>query len=159
MGQIAIDVRNVTMVFNLARDKTDSLKEYFVKRIKKQIHHEEFYALQNVSFQVEKGSSFALIGANGSGKSTMLKIIAGIYRPTKGSVEINGNIAPLIELGSGFDGDLTAEENIYLNGALLGRNRKMMAECFESIMDFAELWDFRDVPHDCKAWFCHSDQR
>ncbi|MEY8413822.1 ABC transporter ATP-binding protein [Lachnospiraceae bacterium 62-26] len=143
---IVIDVKNVSMKFNLASEKFDSFKEYVIKSIKKQVCFEEFWALQDVSFQVEKGESLGLIGLNGSGKSTMLKTIAGVLKPTKGSVEIKGSIAPLIELGAGFDMDLTAHENVFLNGALLGYGRAEMEAHMQNIIDFSELKDFMDVP-------------
>ena len=141
-----IQVEDVSMRFNLAQEKTETLKEYAVKLMKHQLFFNEFYALQNVSFRVEPGESVALIGRNGSGKSTMLKLIAGVMYPTTGSVTVNGEIAPLIELGAGFDLDLTARENVFLNGAVLGHDRAYMQEHFNSIIDFAELWDFVDVP-------------
>lgn len=118
-----IQVEDVSMRFNLAQEKTETLKEYAVKLMKHQLFFNEFYALQNVSFRVEPGESVALIGRNGSGKSTMLKLIAGVMYPTTGSVTVNGEIAPLIELGAGFDLDLTARENVFLNGAVLGHDR------------------------------------
>ena len=141
-----IEVKNVSMRFNLATEKTDTIKEYFVKLLKRQLMFNEFYALKGVSLTVNRGEAVALIGANGSGKSTLLKCIAGVLHPTTGSIEVRGSIAPLIELGAGFDPDLTARENIYLNGAVLGHDRKFMDEHFKSIVDFAELWDFIDVP-------------
>lgn len=141
-----IQVKNVTMRFNLAEEKTDTIKEYILKFLKGKLHFNEFFALKNVSFSVKRGESVALIGINGSGKSTMLKIIAGVMYPTKGSVTVNGSIAPLIELGAGFDMDLTARENIYLNGAVLGYDREFMDQHFDEIMEFSELWDFVDVP-------------
>ena len=145
-SDIIIDVNNVTMRFNLAEEKTDSLKEYVLKLISGKLHFNEFYALINVSFQVKRGESVALIGKNGSGKSTMLKIIAGVMYPSEGTVAVGGSIAPLSELGAGFDMDLTARENIYLNGAVLGHDRKFMDQHFNEIVDFAELWEFIDVP-------------
>lgn len=145
-SDIIIDVNNVTMRFNLAEEKTDSLKEYVLKLISGKLHFNEFYALKNVSFQVKRGESVALIGKNGSGKSTMLKIIAGVMYPTEGSISINGSIVPLIELGAGFDPDLTARENIYLNGAVLGYDRDFMNRHFEEIVEFSELESFIDVP-------------
>lgn len=141
-----IEVKNVSMRFNLATEKTDTIKEYFVKLLKRQLMFHEFYALKDVSLTVNRGEAVALVGANGSGKSTLLKCIAGVLYPTKGNIEVRGSIAPLIELGAGFDPDLTARENIYLNGAVLGRDRKFMDNHFNSIIDFAELWDFVDVP-------------
>lgn len=141
-----IEVKNVSMRFNLAKERTDTVKEYIVKLLKRQLMFNEFYALKDVSLTVNRGEAVALIGANGSGKSTLLKCIAGVLYPTTGSIEVRGSIAPLIELGAGFDPDLTARENIYLNGAVLGHDRKFMDAHFKSIVDFAELWDFIDVP-------------
>lgn len=138
---------NVSMYFNLASERVDSLKDLLIKKIKFQsCSFDEFWALNNISFSVDKGESCALIGANGSGKSTMLKIISGILTPTKGSVEVNGSIAPLIELGAGFDYELTGRENIFLNGAILGYSKKLMLEKYDEIIDFSELRDFIDVP-------------
>lgn len=141
-----IDVNNVTMRFNLAEEKTETIKEYFVKLVSGKLHFNEFFALKNVSFQVKRGEAVALIGKNGSGKSTILKILAGVMYPTKGTVTVNGSIAPLIELGAGFDIELTARENIYLNGAILGHDRKFMDQHFEEIVEFSELREFLDVP-------------
>lgn len=148
MGQeeYAVEVDHVTIRFNLASEKVDNLKEYVIKLVKKQLIFQEFFALQDVSFKVKKGEAWALIGVNGSGKSTMLKAISGILKPYKGRIKIHGGIAPLIELGAGFDSDLTARENIYLNGTILGHSRKYMEKHFDEIVDFAELWDFLDVP-------------
>ena len=141
-----ISVNNVSMVFNLASEKVDSLKEYVLKLVKRQLMMQPFQALTDVNLEIEPGDAVALIGVNGCGKSTLLKIIAGVMHPTKGSVAVRGSIAPLIELGAGFDMDLTARENVFLNGAVLGHNRKFMEDHFNSIIDFAELWDFVDVP-------------
>ena len=124
--ELIIKVDHVSMKFNLASEKFDSLKEYIIKSLKKQVSYNEFWALKDVSFEVYRGESLGLIGLNGSGKSTMLKTIAGVLKPTKGSVSVLGTVAPLIELGAGFDFDLTARENIFLNGALLGYSREMM---------------------------------
>ena len=142
-----IVVDNVSMRFNLASERVDSLKDLLIKKIKFQsVSFDEFWALRNISFSVDKGESCAFIGANGSGKSTMLKIISGILTPTKGSVEVNGSIAPLIELGAGFDYELTGRENIFLNGAILGYSKKLMLEKYDEIIDFSELRNFIDVP-------------
>lgn len=142
-----IIVDNVSMRFNLASERVDSLKDLLIKKLKFQsVTFEEFWALRDITFSVDKGESCALIGANGSGKSTMLKIISGILAPTKGSVQVNGSIAPLIELGAGFDYELTGRENIFLNGAILGYSRKLMLEKYDEIVDFSELRDFIDVP-------------
>lgn len=142
----AVQIKDVSVKFNLAREKVDSLKEYFVRLLKGSHKVDEFFALKNVSFNIEKGDSFALVGSNGSGKSTMLKVISGIYKPTSGNLVVNGRIAPMIELGAGFDMDLTARENVFLNGAVLGYSRDFMKQNFNAIIDFAELWDFVDVP-------------
>ena len=142
----AVEVDHVTIRFNMASEKVDNLKEYVIKLIKKQLTFQEFFALQDVSFKVKKGEAWGLIGVNGSGKSTMLKAISGILKPYKGSIKVHGEIAPLIGLGAGFDPDLTARENIYLNGTVLGHSKKYMDEHFSEIVDFAELWDFLDTP-------------
>ena len=141
-----ISVDHVSMRFRLASEKVDSLKEYFIKTLKSQISTNEFWALNDVSFQIQKGDALGLIGLNGSGKSTMLKIIAGVLKPTKGSVAVRGEVAPLIELGAGFDYDLTASENIFLNGALMGRSHEEMESYYDGIVEFSELKDFIDVP-------------
>lgn len=141
-----INVEHVSMRFNLSSEKFDSFKEYVIKSLKKQVSYDEFWALKDVSFEVKRGDSLGLIGLNGSGKSTMLKTIAGVLKPTKGTVTVGGNIAPLIELGAGYDMDLTARENVFLNGALLGYNRAQMEAQYEDIVEFSELRDFMDVP-------------
>ena len=141
-----IEVNGVSMRFNMAKERSESLKEYFVALTKGKLQFEEFYALKNVSLNVEKGDFYGLIGLNGSGKSTLLKIISGVYKPTLGSVKSTGTIAPLIELGAGFDMDLTARENIYLNGTVLGLTPKFITSKFQDIVDFSELKEFLDVP-------------
>lgn len=146
MAEYAVEVSDVSMCFNLGREQITSLKEYVIKLLKKDIEEDQFHALKNVSFRVNKGDSFAIIGGNGSGKSTLLKIISGIYKPSAGEVSISGSIAPLIELGAGFDLELTARENIYLNGAVLGHSKKFMQEQFNDIIEFSELHEFVDVP-------------
>lgn len=146
MEDAIIKVDHVSMRFNLAREKVDSLKEYIIKAFKGKLQYDEFWALKDVSFEVKRGDAVGLIGLNGSGKSTMLKVIARVLKPTKGKVEVNGTVAPLIELGAGFDFDLTGKENIYLNGALLGRSRKQMNEVVDDIIEFSELAEFMDVP-------------
>ena len=143
---VVINVDHVTIRFNLANEKIDNLKEYFIKLVKKELMFQEFLAVKNVSFQVKKGESWGIIGTNGSGKSTLLKAISGILRPYKGSITVNGGVAPLIELGAGFDENMTARENIFLNGCVLGHSEKYMREHFDEIVDFAELWDFLDSP-------------
>lgn len=141
-----IEINSVSMRFNMAKEKHESLKEYFVALAKGKLQFEEFYALRDVTFNVEKGDFYGLVGLNGSGKSTLLKIIAGVFKPTLGTVNVRGTIAPLIELGAGFDMDLTARENIYLNGTVLGFTPKYIDSKFDEIVDFSELWDFLDVP-------------
>lgn len=141
-----IKVDHVSMVFNMASQKLNNLKEYAIAIARRELMFKEFRALNDVSFTVKKGDVFGIMGTNGSGKSTMLKIIAGVLEPTEGTVEIQGNIAPLIELGAGFDHELTARENIYLNGALLGYPKKFIDKHFEEIVDFAEIRDFLDMP-------------
>lgn len=143
---VIIEVNNVSRCFNLSRERVDSLKEYFVRKLKGNLQFDEFWALKEVSFLVERGESVGLIGLNGSGKSTMLKIIAGVLKPTQGKVFVRGSVAPLIELGAGFDPDLTARENIFLNGALLGHSRAVMRQAYDGIVEFAELSEFMDVP-------------
>ena len=143
---IAVKVDHATVRFNMATERIDNLKEYFVKLVQGKLMFQEFLALKDVSFEVKKGEAWGLVGTNGSGKSTMLKLISGILKPYKGTVTVNGSIAPLIELGAGFDGELTARENIFLNGAVLGYNHKFMEEHFDEIVDFAELRDFLDMP-------------
>ena len=141
-----VEVNGLGIRFNLAKERVDSLKEYFLKFTKGALHFEEFWALRNVSLNIEKGDFYGLVGINGSGKSTLLKTVAGVFKPTEGSVKVNGTIAPLIELGAGFDMDLTARENIFLNGAVLGFSKDHMMEKFDDIVNFSELHDFLDVP-------------
>lgn len=145
-NRIIIDVKDVTIRFNLANQKVDNLKEYFIRLIRKELLFQEFLAVKNVSFQVRQGESWGIIGTNGSGKSTLLKAVSGILKPYSGSITVNGSIAPLIELGAGFDQNLTARENIYLNGCVLGHTEKYMREHFDEIVEFAEIWDFLDSP-------------
>ena len=142
----AVKVDHATVRFNMASEKIDNLKEYFVKLVKRELMFKEFLALKDVSFEVKKGEAWGIIGTNGSGKSTLLKLICGILKPYKGSVSVHGSVAPLIELGAGFEGDLTASENIFLNGAVLGYDKRFMQKHFDEIVDFAELWDFLDMP-------------
>lgn len=142
----AIEVNNIEMHFNMSKEKVDSIKEYLIKLIKRELHYEDFLALNDVSFSVEKGDVFGILGLNGSGKSTMLKIISGILKPTKGTVKTQGLIAPLIELGAGFDMELTARENIFLNGSVLGYSKKFMESKFDEIVEFSEMHDFLDAP-------------
>ncbi len=143
---VMVNVDHVSVRFNLANMKVDNLKEYCIRMVKKELMFQEFMAVKDVSFQVNRGEAWALVGNNGSGKSTLLKAVSGIIRPYRGKVTVNGSIAPLIELGAGFDGNLTARENIYLNGCILGHSDKYIQEHFDEIVDFAELWDFLDSP-------------
>lgn len=141
-----VEVENLSMCFNLNSQGVDSIKDYFIKRVKRQLKGQPFWALNNVSFTMNAGDALGIVGFNGSGKSTLLKAIAGILKPTKGKVCTRGKIAPLIELGAGFDFDLTARENIFLNGAVLGFNREFMRSKMDYIIDFSELHDFIEVP-------------
>ena len=144
-----IKVDNVSMRFNLGIEKNFSLKQFFINMFnpkKKQAKKEEFWALKDISFEVKKGEVVGFIGSNGAGKSTMLKVIAGVMKPTIGQVKVEGNICPMIELGAGFDMDLTARENIFLNGAVLGYSRAFIEEKFDEIVEFSELKEFLDVP-------------
>ncbi len=145
-NNLMVDFKNVTMEFNMASEKVDSLKEYFVRLMKRNLHFKSFLALKDVSFEVKQGEVLGIIGLNGCGKSTTLKIISGIMKPTKGSVKVYGTLSPLIELGAGFDIDLTARENIYLNGSVLGYSQKFMDYVFDEIVEFSELSEFLDVP-------------
>lgn len=144
--ETVIKVTNATVRFNKATENYNGLKEYVIKMLKGELMFQEFFALKDINLEVKRGESWGLIGTNGSGKSTLLKLICGILKPYKGTVEVNGNIAPLIELGAGFDGELTARENIYLNGALLGHKKVFMDQHFDEIIEFAELQEFVDVP-------------
>lgn len=141
-----ITVDHVDMVFNIANEQLNSLKEYFIKLVRRELMFREFKALEDISFTVNKGDVYGIVGTNGSGKSTLLKIVAGVLEPTRGSCTINGTIAPLIELGAGFDFELTARENVYLNGSLLGYSKEFIDDNFDSIIDFAEIGDFVDMP-------------
>lgn len=141
-----IRVNNVSMKYMITRDRIQSLKEYTVAFLKRRLVYEEFWALKNVSFDVKKGEVIGIIGRNGAGKSTLLKVISGILRPTEGSVQIEGNIVPMLELGSGFDTDLTGRENIFLNGSILGYSERFLNERYDEIVEFAELEKFINVP-------------
>ena len=143
---VMIDVDHVSMSFNMASEQLNNLKEYAIAIARGKLYFEEFKALDDVSFKVRKGDVFGIMGTNGSGKSTILKIIAGVLEPSKGKCTVNGNIAPLIELGAGFDMDLSARENIYLNGALLGYSKQFIDEHFQEIVEFAEVEKFLDMP-------------
>lgn len=146
LGEPIIVVDDVTMTFNIASEQLNSLKEYFIKLMKHELFFKEFHALEDINLAINRGDVYGIVGTNGSGKSTLLKLIAGVLEPSQGSVSIGGTIAPLIELGAGFDMELTARENIYLNGALLGYSKKFINERFDEIVDFAEVRDFLDMP-------------
>jgi len=139
-------LKNVSVRYIIGDFKNIGLKEYVVRKLSHNFHVKEFWAVDGVSFSLEKGDLLGIIGSNGAGKSTLLKVIAGIMNPTKGKVEINGNVAALLELASGFDGDLTVKENTYLRGAMLGYTRRFMDEMYDSIIEFAELQEFQDRP-------------
>lgn len=141
-----IELNNIGMRFNLSKEKVDSAKEYFIKFMKRDLKYNEFWALKDVTFSVNKGDRVAILGLNGAGKSTLMKVIAGVFKPTEGTVTKYGSIAPMIELGAGFDNQYTGAENIFLYGAVLGQSRKFMQEKFDEIVEFSELKDFIDVP-------------
>ena len=147
-SEIMIEVSNVSMRFNLGIEKGFSLKQWFVdlgkkKEIKK---NNEFWALKDINFKINKGEVIGFIGSNGAGKSTLLKVVSGVMKPTTGDVNVYGNICPMIELGAGFDSQLTARENIYLNGAVMGYSKELIDSKFDEIVEFSELKDFLDVP-------------
>lgn len=143
-----IRVKDVGMKFNLGIEKDNSLKMMFIRLFdkRKRLKKSDFWALRHVTFEVDKGDVVGLIGENGAGKSTLLKVVSGVMKPTEGTVEVDGVISPMIELGAGFDLDLTARENIYLNGAILGYSKEFLDEKFDEIVEFSELKDFLDVP-------------
>jgi ABC-type polysaccharide/polyol phosphate transport system ATPase subunit len=145
MENTIISVKNVTMNFNMPREKVDNVKEYIIRKLKRKISYDKFTALDNVSIDIEKGEVVGIIGLNGSGKSTLLKLISGILKPSEGEIATNGTISPLIELGAGFDMELTTRENIFLNGSVLGFERSFIREKYDEILDFAELRDFENV--------------
>lgn len=146
MAKPVLKLDNVGMKFNLSSEKVDSLKEYFIKFLKKDIHFDEFWALKDISFEVKKGDRLGILGLNGAGKSTLLKVIAGVYNPTEGNVYRKGVIAPLIELGAGFDPQYTGSENIYLYGSVLGFSKKYIDEKYDEIVEFSGLEKFMNVP-------------
>ena len=146
MSKTAIEVDNVSMKFNLSREKVDSLKDYIFKTIKREIQYNEFWALKNVSFSVEKGDRVGILGLNGAGQSTLLKVISGVFKPTEGHVDKHGKMVPLLELGAGFDPQYTGKENIYLYGAMLGYTKKFIDSKYDEIVEFSELQKFMDVP-------------
>ena len=146
MSKPAIVVDHMGMMFNLNKEKVDNIKEYFIKLVTRKLHFTEFWALTDISFTVEKGDRVGVLGFNGAGKSTLLKVIAGVLKPTKGSVKVNGVIAPMLELGAGFDMNYSGKENIFLYGATMGYPRKFIEEKYDQIVEFSELKDFIEVP-------------
>lgn len=146
MSEEILKVENISMKFNLSKEKVDSMKDYVIKLIKKELHYNEFWALKNINFTLEKGDRLGILGLNGAGKSTLLKVIAGVFRPTEGTVTKKGVLAPMIELGAGFDMQYTGIENIYLYGAVLGYCKKFIDERIDEIIEFSELGDFINVP-------------
>jgi len=146
MSERMIEVSDVTMRFRMNNDKILSLKEFVTTALRGKLKYNEFTALEHVSFEVKKGETLGLIGRNGAGKSTMLKVISGILKPTEGSVKVAGNVVPMLELGSGFDFDLTGRENIFLNGAILGYSEEFLKSKYDEILAFSELGNFIDVP-------------
>lgn len=139
-------IKDVSMMYNLPTERIDNLKEYIIKFLKGKLHYKEYWVLKDISLSIQKGESLGLIGENGAGKSTLLKLIAGVLEPTKGKIETNGSIAPLLNLGAGFDMQATGKENIFLNGAILGYSQKEMKEKYERIVEFAELENYMNVP-------------
>ncbi len=146
MSNPAIKVDNVSILFNLNSEKVDNIKEYFIKLITRKLNYTEFWALNDISFTVEKGDRVGVLGFNGAGKSTLLKVIAGVLKPTKGSVKVEGVIAPMLELGAGFDMNYSGKENIFLYGATMGYSRKFIESKYDEIVEFSELGDFINVP-------------
>ncbi len=145
-SETIIRLEHAFVRFNMATERISSLKEYVIKAVKHELMFQELLAINDVSLEIKQGEAWGFVGVNGSGKSTLLKLISGILRPYKGTVYTAGTISPLIELGAGFDGELTARENVFLNGAVLGYSHKFMQEHFKDIIDFAELWEFLDMP-------------
>ena len=141
-----IEVKDVSICFRMANDKLNSLKEFMIQKVKGKLKYEEFWALKDVSFNVKKGEVVGIVGHNGAGKSTILKVISGIMKPTEGTVVTHGNIVPMLELGSGFDMDLSGRENIYLNGSILGYSKEFLDEKFDEILEFSELGEFIEQP-------------
>ena len=146
MNQVMIKMNNVGMQFNKPKQKVDSFKDYVIKKIKKQLTYEKFTALQDINLEINKGDVVGFVGLNGAGKSTLLKIVAGVQKPTCGEIKVNGRVSPLLELGAGFDNDLTGRENIYLNGLILGYSKNFIREHMDDIISFAELEEFIDTP-------------
>lgn len=145
-NDVVVSVQNVDMAFNLNKEKVDNLKEYFIKLVTHKLEYKKFYGLKDVSFEVKKGEHLAILGLNGAGKSTLLKTIVGVYKPSSGHVETKGVIAPLLELGAGFDPNYSGRENIYLYGAIMGYDRAFIDKKYDEIVEFSELGNFIEVP-------------
>ncbi len=145
-NKAVVKVEHVSMKFNLSSEKVDSLKEYLIKSIRREITHDEFWALNDVSFELKKGDRLGILGLNGAGKSTLLKVIAGVFKPTEGRVVKNGTMAPMLELGAGFDPQYTGAENIFLYGSVLGLSKEFLKEKYNEIVEFSELGNFINVP-------------
>lgn len=143
---VALKVEHVSMKFNLSSEKVDNMKEYIIKMVKKELMFQEFWALRDINFEVRKGDRLGIMGLNGAGKSTLLKIVSGVLKATEGNVSIHGKIAPLLELGAGFDRQYTGGENIFLYGAMLGHSKEFLTEKYKEIVEFSELGSFIDVP-------------
>ncbi|MDD6011504.1 MAG: ABC transporter ATP-binding protein [Oscillospiraceae bacterium] len=146
MKDYAIEVNHVSMLFRLNKQRVDSAKEYFIRLVTKKLSYTEFWALKDVSFKIAKGERVGVMGFNGAGKSTLLKVIAGVLKPTMGSVKVSGTVAPMLELGAGFDPNYTGKENIYLYGTTMGFSRKFIEEKYDDIVEFSELEEFIDAP-------------
>lgn len=141
-----IEAENITVSFKMMKDRVKSIKEYAVQLLKGNIRYEEFLALKDVSFNIDKGEVMGIIGRNGAGKSTLLKVVSGILKPSSGKITLKGNVVPMLELGSGFDFDLSGRENVFLNGSILGYDEKFLKSKFDEILEFSELGEFIDVP-------------
>lgn len=144
--QNIIEIKDISMNFRLPKDRIVNLKEFLIKSLKRQVQYREFVALNDISFNVCKGEVVGLVGHNGAGKSTLLKIISGILKPTQGSANVYGKVVPMLELGSGFDMDMSGRENVFLNGAILGYSEQFLKEKYDQIVEFSEIGEFIDIP-------------
>ena len=146
MSKYAVEVDHVSMLFNMSTEKVDNIKEYFVRLLTRKLNYDEFWALRDISFKIEKGDRLGVMGFNGAGKSTLLKVVAGVLKPTTGKVKVRGVVAPMLELGAGFDMNYTGKENIFLYGATMGYSRKFLEEKYDEIVEFSELGKFINSP-------------